>query len=147
MSANAVPCLVLLLCAGVAAASAQPVSVQPVALPSVPLQSASLQPAPADPASARPATPPPMALLPGLTDEVIRDAVRDTLGEAPENPRRYEADTIRGNRYSEFSQQFNDARLPDCLHSEGLQRQPTFFLRGFLALPFIAVAKLRGVCR
>lgn len=41
---------------------------------------------------------------------------------------------------------FNEAQVPDCLHAEGLKRQPTFFLMGYLALPFIAVAKLRGKC-
>ena len=41
---------------------------------------------------------------------------------------------------------FDDAKVPDCLHSEGLKRQPTYFLVGYLALPFIAVAKLRGKC-
>jgi hypothetical protein len=30
---------------------------------------------------------------------------------------------------------------------EGLKYQPTFFLSGFIALPFVAVARLRGLCR
>jgi hypothetical protein len=41
---------------------------------------------------------------------------------------------------------FIDAKVPDCLHSEGLKRQPTFLLTGYLALPFSALAKLRGKC-
>ena len=45
----------------------------------------------------------------------------------------------------------DEAAVPDCLHSEGLKRQPTGFgplaLTGFYALPFIAVAKLRGKCK
>ena len=45
----------------------------------------------------------------------------------------------------------NEAAVPDCLHSDGLKRQPTGFgplmLTGFYALPFIAVAKLRGKCK
>ena len=41
---------------------------------------------------------------------------------------------------------FIEAKVPDCLHSEGLKRQPTFLLTGYVALPFIAVAKLRGKC-
>jgi hypothetical protein len=41
---------------------------------------------------------------------------------------------------------FIEAKVPDCLHAGGLKRQPTFLLTGYLALPFIAVAKLRGVC-
>jgi hypothetical protein len=105
-------------------------------------------PAPAPPAvsaSAQPAQPA-SPLLPKLTEKVIREAVRETLAEPIENPRRHAADTIRGNSYTEFSHQFSAARVPDCLHSDGLKRQPTFFLGGILALPFIAVAKLRGVC-
>ena len=41
---------------------------------------------------------------------------------------------------------FNEAKVPDCLHSDGLKRQPTFFLMGYLALPFIPIDALRGVC-
>jgi hypothetical protein len=147
MSAKAVPCLFLLLCAGVAAPPARSASMQPgpsLAAPPQPASTDLAQPVPAHPAPALATTPP--VMFP-LTDKVISDAVRETLSEAPDNARRYEADTIRGNSYDEFSHQFSEARLPDCLHSEGLQRQPTFFLGGLLALPFIAVAKLRGVCR
>lgn len=110
-----------------------------------PEQPALMRPVPAAAASA-PAVRLPELLLPQLTDQVIRDAVRATLAEPADNPRRYEADTIRGNSYSEFSQQFSEARVPDCLHSDGLKRQPTFFLQGLLALPFIVVAKVRGKC-
>jgi hypothetical protein len=143
MRAKGIPCLVLLLCAGVAAEPAQPVAMQAVPLQAMPLESAPAQPASSSPAAlTQPVTP----LLPKLTDKVIREAVRETLAEPAENPRRYEADTIRGNSYTAFAQQVNDARVPDCLHSDGLKRQPTFFLGGLLALPFIAVAKLRGKC-
>ena len=88
----------------------------------------------------------PTPLLPKLTDELIRDAVRETLAEPVAYPRRHEVDTIRGNSYSAFSQEFSQARVPDCLHSDGLKRQTTLIFGGILALPFIAVAKLRGVC-
>lgn len=80
--------------------------------------------------------------------EAIKLAVRATLEEqaAAEPARRHEADTLRGDKYEQFAADFAAARVPDCLRSEGLKRQPTFFLAGLLALPFVAVAKLRGKC-
>ncbi|MBA5688327.1 hypothetical protein [Rugamonas apoptosis] len=45
-----------------------------------------------------------------------------------------------------LSSAFNEARIPDCLHSDGLKFQPTLIFAGLLALPFVAVAKLRGKC-
>jgi hypothetical protein len=98
-----------------------------------------------------PDTPPP-AQLPAtlrqrLDDDAIRKAVRETLAERPDNPRLHEADTLRANIYDKFARQVDEATVPDCLHSDGLKRQPTFFLGGLLALPFIAVAKVRGKCQ
>lgn len=80
--------------------------------------------------------------------EAIKLAVRATLQEqaAAEPLRRHEADTLRGDKYDQFAADFAEAKVPDCLRSEGLKRQPTFFLTGLLALPFVAVAKLRGKC-
>ncbi|EEF24783.1 conserved hypothetical protein [Ricinus communis] len=91
--------------------------------------------------------PPPAAVRPHLDEDAIRKAVRDTLAEKPENPRLHEADTLRANRYDIFARQVEDATVPDCLHADGLKRQPTFFLTGLLALPFVAVAKIRGKCQ
>jgi len=71
--------------------------------------------------AAQAATPPPQAgatLRSRISDDTIRKAVKETL----------------------------EARVPDCLHPDGLKRQPTFFLSGLFALPFVAVAKLRGKC-
>jgi hypothetical protein len=82
-----------------------------------------------------------------VDDEAIRKAVRETLAEKPDNPRLHEADTLRANRYDIFARQVEDATVPDCLHADGLKRQPTFFLTGLLALPFVAVAKVRGKCQ
>jgi hypothetical protein len=82
-----------------------------------------------------------------VDDEAIRKAVRETLAEKPDNPRLHEADTLRANRYDIFARQVEDATVPDCLHPDGLKRQPTFFLTGLLALPFVAVAKVRGKCQ
>jgi hypothetical protein len=82
-----------------------------------------------------------------LDRDAIRAAITATPVERDPYPRRHEADTISVKPVEKFSKDFANARLPDCLHSEGLRNQPTFFLSGFLALPFIAVAKVRGVCR
>lgn len=91
--------------------------------------------------------PAPASLRSRLSDQAIKQAVRATLAERPENPRLHEADTLRGNRYDAFARQVEEATVPDCLHADGLKRQPTFFLSGLLALPFIAVAKVRGKCQ
>lgn len=79
--------------------------------------------------------------------DAIRAAIRDTIAERPENPRLHEADTLRSTQYELFSRHADEGTVPDCLHADGLKRQPTFFLSGMLALPFIAVAKIRGVCK
>jgi hypothetical protein len=91
--------------------------------------------------------PAPASVRQRVDDEVIRKAVRETLAERPDNPRLHEADTLRANRYDIFVRQVEDATVPDCLHADGLKRQPTFFLTGLLALPFVAVAKIRGKCQ
>jgi hypothetical protein len=135
MRAKAVlPCLTLLLCV---AASAQPE--RPAAAPRTASDLALSQ-----------APPSPAALLPTLTGKVLRDAVRETLAEPLDNPRRHEADTIRGNRYTEFAQQFSEARVPDCLHGDALKRQPPRIgpigFSDLYAVPFVVLAKIRGKC-
>lgn len=89
----------------------------------------------------------PLPLRARLDKDTIRAAVAATPPEPNRYPRRHEADTLSATPMGTFTKDFASARLPDCLHSEGLRNQPTFFLNGVLALPFIAVAKLRGVCR
>ena len=89
----------------------------------------------------------PLPLRARLDKDAIRAAIMATPVERDPYPRRHEADTLSVKPVERFSKDFANARLPDCLHSEGLKNQPTFFMSGFLALPFIAVAKLRGVCR
>ena len=89
----------------------------------------------------------PLPLRARLDKDAIRAAIQATPSERDPYPRRHEVDTLSVRPVEKFSKDFADARLPDCLHSDGLRNQPTFFMTGFLALPFIAVAKLRGVCR
>jgi len=88
------------------------------------------------------------ALPSALPDKAtIQAAVRSVLDESPALPRLHEADTLRANQYDKFSRQVEEATVPDCLHADGLKRQPTFFLSGWIALPFVAVAKIRGKCQ
>jgi hypothetical protein len=103
-------------------------------------------PAPAPPLAASAQGETGLPLRARLTDELIGQAVRATLAAQP-GPAASGADAALGAEpYREFARQMRDARVPDCLHKDGLKRQPTFFLRGWLALPFVAVAKLRGKC-
>lgn len=116
-------------------AHAQPAAVAPQ--PSPDKGAASLVPGPA----------PALPLRARLDKEAIRAAVAATPAESDPYPRRHEADTLSATPMETFTKDFAHARLPVCLHAGGLRNQPTFFMTGFLALPFIAVAKLRGVCR
>ena len=69
---------------------------------------------------------------PQLTQSMIRDAVRAE------------------RKYEQFAAVFAEAKVPDCLHADGLKRQPTgigpLAIGGVYALPFVAIAKLRGKC-
>lgn len=127
---------VCLLCLAVAARAEQPATPSPTVVESE-LTPAANAPVPAAATSLRAR----------IDEAAIRKAVKATLEETWENPRRHEADTISGTAYEEFGREFSEAKVPDCLHPDGLKRQPTFFLGGLLALPFVAVAKIRGKCR
>jgi hypothetical protein len=85
-----------------------------------------------------------------LDEKLIREAVRETLAQNPDNARRHEADTLRGNKYQEFAEQFSEAKVPYCFRPDGLKHQPTNIgpigFAGLYAAPFVVVAKLRGKC-
>jgi hypothetical protein len=89
----------------------------------------------------------PVPLRARLTDQVIKEAVQKTLvGDKTET--KHEQGTVLGaERYEQFSRQMSDAKIPDCLHTDGLKFQPTFIFGGILALPFIGLAALRGKCK
>jgi hypothetical protein len=82
-----------------------------------------------------------------LTDEVIKAAVQETLVSDKKETKSEHGTVLGAERYEHFARNMADARIPACLHSEGLKYQPTFFLGGVLALPFIGVAALRGKCK
>lgn len=85
-----------------------------------------------------------------LTDKVVAQAVRETLTETRENPRRHEADVLKADKWQVFSQDFHEAKVPDCLHPDGLKRQPPVIgpitFTGLYAIPFVVLAKVRGKC-
>ena len=133
---------VCLLCLAVATppGRAQP----PAALPGA-------APAPSEPdmteKTEKVKTPAAPSLRARLDGDAIRKAVKATLTDADDYPQLYQGDTLSGAAYEQFGREFHEAKVPDCLHPDGLKRQPTFFLSGLLALPFVAVAKIRGKCR
>jgi hypothetical protein len=92
--------------------------------------------------SALPAAP----LRAQLTSDVIKGAVKETLASEKKEQKQPRGAVLGGEKYENFSREFSEAKVPDCLHSDGLKRQPTFFLGGLLALPFVLVAAVRGKC-
>lgn len=100
-------------------------------------------------------TPPALASAPALTQAMISAAVRETLAEekraqAESGQPATQQVTIRADKYEQFAAAFSEAKVPDCLHPDGLKRQPTNLgpigVVGVYALPFVAIAKLRGKC-
>ncbi len=97
------------------------------------------------------------AAAPINDDQLIKRAVRASIEEekalafaaskAAAIPQRYTASSEPAmDRYERFAVQFDEAKVPGCLTSGGLKRQPTFIFQGLLALPFIPIAYLRGKC-
>jgi hypothetical protein len=108
------------------------------------------------PAATRQATRAPNAVVgQAEIDSAVRATLAEEYGREQARGDRPIASATPGVRFSRaaptrneiFDAMMDQARLPDCLHADGLRNQPTFLLSGYLALPFIAVAKLRGVCR
>ena len=88
---------------------------------------------------------------------LVKRAVRASIEEEKEIaqaqkkaaaiPERYTASSFPTLTKEEtMTQAFDEAKVPGCLGPDGLKRQPTFIFMGLLALPFVAVAKLRGKC-
>lgn len=87
----------------------------------------------------------------GMSDPAIRQAVRATLAGEKPAPARADGQALRGDAYRSFARQVDEAAVPDCLHQDALKFQPPQVgpipVVGVLALPFVAVAALRGKCR
>jgi hypothetical protein len=88
-------------------------------------------------------------VLQGRSEPLVQKAVAEIVAAepAPEpNPVQTGVVALNPVRQDVMTAAFIEAKVPDCLHSEGLKRQPTFFLKGILKLPFVPIAYLRGVC-
>ena len=92
---------------------------------------------------------------PGITDEVIRKAVRETIAEDPRpapaanqqgGVLRAETTTLQ----SRMTAAFNGAKVPDCLHDDALKLQPARIgpvgVVGPYSLPWLIAAAVRGKC-
>lgn len=82
------------------------------------------------------------AVRPPALEEAVRAALVDTADSTLEKPK----PTFGADAKPAFERQFSEAKVPYCLHGDGLKRQPTFFLGGYVALPFVLVARARGKC-
>jgi len=83
----------------------------------------------------------------GHVDASISKVVAETLKNEPTPQPYYQSTAAFSSLNTDImTAAFIEAKVPDCLHADGLKRQPTFFLTGYLALPFIAIAKVRGKC-
>lgn len=96
-------------------------------------------------ANSGPASEPPLRQR--LTDEAIRDAVKQTLASEDQGHLVALGKPLSADpRHQQFGRKMSDAKIPDCLHGDALKFQPTF-LGGLLAIPFWALAAVRGKCR
>jgi hypothetical protein len=85
--------------------------------------------------------------LQGAADPAVRKIIAEVLAAEAQPLATYTTTRAFSAPTSDImTAAFIEAKVPDCLHSDGLKRQPTFFLTGYLALPFIPIAKLRGKC-
>ena len=107
-------------------------------------------------ATAAGAAQPPPSLRARLSDDVVKQAVRETLAEGPREPTAAPAGRIlSGDRYQSFARTFSEAQIPSCLGPDALKHQPNkietkawyFEANGLMALPFWAAAIARGKCK
>ena len=93
----------------------------------------------------------PSVSLARFDDPAVKQAVRDAAAESARPRPHPAADFAGGEQARRLDLAFKEAEVPDCLHSEGLKRQPPVILfipvSGVLALPFVGIAKLRGKCK
>ena len=94
--------------------------------------------------------PPPLATR-VLDPAVVRTAVSVALVKSEQTTAEKTADYAAGDtiarsrEQARFSRTFDESRIPDCLHPDGLKNQ-FVPLGGVYAIPFVLVAKLRGKC-
>lgn len=105
----------------------------------------------AEPVPAAPAQP----LRARLHQDVIKEAVRETLAEAPRQAKAAPSgQVLSGDSYRRFERDFSEAQKPSCLRPDALRHQVpglstknwNFGAGGLLALPFWAAAIVGGKC-
>jgi hypothetical protein len=88
---------------------------------------------------------------PGVDPLARRAAIAQALAEPPPPRDAGPALSARSPEMERFDALVDEATVPDCLHADGLKRQPPRILfvqlRGPIALPFVLLAKLRGKCQ
>ncbi|MFK3736534.1 hypothetical protein [Massilia sp. TN1-12] len=84
-----------------------------------------------------------------LSGDVIKEAVRETLAEAPAT-RKEAGPVLRADRYEAFGREMEEARVPSCWHADAMKHQPPKIgpinIGGIFVLPFLAAAIVRGKC-
>ena len=106
-------------------------------------------------ADARPQAPA-QPLRARLTDDVIKQAVRETLSDNPvEREAAPSGQVLSGGQYRAFSRNFSEAQKPSCMGPDALKFQPAemstkdwhFAASGLMTLPFWAAAIAKGKCQ
>jgi len=89
----------------------------------------------------------------GLTDAIIRQAVRDTIAEDPQPlqaPGQGAAALSGGVTQARLNAAFEQAKVPGCLHGDALKHQPAHIgpitVVGIYSLPWVVAAVVRGKC-
>lgn len=89
----------------------------------------------------------------GVTDALIRQAVRDTIAEDPQPvhaPGQGAAALSGGVTQARLNAAFDQAKVPDCLHGDALKHQPAHIgpiaVVGIYSLPWVVAAVVRGKC-
>ena len=123
----------------VALAAAAPAGAQQAPEPEPPMPAALLMAPAGEPA--------------GLTDAVIKKAVRETVAEdarAAGGVNRDAGTLSAGTTQSIMTAAFEEAKVPDCLHGDALKHQPAKIgpigVAGPYSLPWVIAAALRGKC-
>lgn len=95
----------------------------------------------------------PSGAPPGLTDAIIKKAVRETVAEDahPAAGANREAGALSAtSTQAIMSAAFEQAKVPDCLHDDALKHQPAKIgpigVAGPFSLPWVIAAALRGKC-
>lgn len=125
-----------------------------VAIGAVPVAPVAAQPA-AAPAQGAPVVSPNWSIQADSSSPIVAQAVKETIDEIKKqedeeaSASRYDTYNVyrhRPNGQHKFEVMFAESKVPGCLRPDGLKRQSTLIFGGLLALPFVAVAALRGKC-